>query len=232
MRWARSVRCWMIRQRHHTNCNDGAIAEQSCWPAIPTQHGSIVLNYNSPYAGVHGRRRCKLSRRRCGVGNRYCRRWPDRNRQIFYQFVFMTLIRWQRWRDNTKQEASLAVSSRRGSTRRPEARLPPAHTALVGPVHSQNGGGDHFVRSWVVLTRQISSCAIKLRPYRFFLQRWAGRYAHLKERVGPRSKLQLPFDDVGLRVFVRCKLDHDGQRWRSSWLSNHQCGGVRSPVCG
>jgi hypothetical protein len=86
----------------------------------------------------------------------------------FFISLFMTLIRWQRWRDNTKQEASLAVSSRRGSTRRPKARLPPAHTALVGPVHSQNGGGDHFVRSWVVLTRQISSCAIKLRPYRFF----------------------------------------------------------------
>ena len=72
-----------------------------------------------------------------------------RNRQIFYQFVFMTLIRWQRWRDNTKQEASLAVSSRRGSTRRPKARLPPAHTALVGPVHSQNGGCDRFELLWV-----------------------------------------------------------------------------------
>jgi len=48
---ARSVRCWMIRQRHHTNCNDGAIAEQICWPAIPTQHGSIVLNYNLTLCG-------------------------------------------------------------------------------------------------------------------------------------------------------------------------------------
>ena len=44
----------MIRQRHHTNCNDGAIAEQSCWPAIPTQHGSIVLNYNSLMRGCMG----------------------------------------------------------------------------------------------------------------------------------------------------------------------------------
>src|SRR6476659_9050282 len=99
--------------------------------------------------GVHGRRGCKLSRRRRGAGNRYCRRWPDRNRQIFYQFVLMMLIRWQRWRDNTKQVASLAVSIRRESTRRPKARLPPAHIALVGPVHSQNGGRDGFVRSWL-----------------------------------------------------------------------------------
>ena len=139
--------------------------------------------------GVHGRRGCKLSRRRRGAGNRYCRRWPDRNRQIFYQFVLMMLIRWQRWRDNTKQVASLAVSSRRGSTRRPKARLPPAHTALVGPVHSQNGGRDDFVRSWLVLTRQISSCAIKHRPYRFFLQGWAGRYVLLAGAIGTLAAL-------------------------------------------
>jgi hypothetical protein len=32
------------------------------------------------------------------------------------------------------------------------------------------------------------------------LQRWAGRYVLLKERVGPRSKRQPPFDNVALRV--------------------------------
>src|SRR6476620_11110386 len=36
---------------------------------------------------------------------------------------------------------------------------------------------------------------------------------------------------LALRVFVRCKVDH-GQSWRGGWLSDHQCGGGRSPVCG
>jgi len=57
------------------------------------------------------------------------------------------------------------------------------------------------------------------------LQRWAGRYVLLKERVGPRSKHQSPFDNVALRVFVRCKVDY-GQGWRGSWLSDHHLVGA------
>jgi len=39
-------------------------------------------------------------------------------------------------------------------TLRPKAQLPPHQTALVEPVHSQNGGRGHFVLSWVVPTRR------------------------------------------------------------------------------
>ena len=39
--------------------------------------------------------------------------------------------------------------SGRKSTRRPKAQLPPRQTALIDPVHSQNGGRGHFVQSCV-----------------------------------------------------------------------------------
>ena len=43
-------------------------------------------------------------------------------------------------------------------------------------------------RHWVVPTQQISPCAINHRSYRFFLQRWTGRYVLLRE---PRHKNDL-----------------------------------------
>jgi len=43
----------------------------------------------------------------------------------------------------------LALSSERRSTQRSQAQLSPRQTALAGPVHSQNGGGDRFELLWV-----------------------------------------------------------------------------------
>ena len=72
-------------------------------------------------------------------------------------------------------KASSTSLSRR-STRRPKAQLPPRRTALVDPLHSQNGG--RFVLSWVVPTRRtypILSLHYDGAPI-MFLQLGAGRY--------------------------------------------------------
>ena len=53
--------------------------------------------------------------------------------------------------------------------RRPKAQLPPNQTALVEPVHSQNGGRGHFVLSWVVPTPKDLSNPIGMTvPYPHF----------------------------------------------------------------
>ena len=97
-------------------------------------------------------------------------------------------IRWEEV-GSLCEEVGLALSSERRSTQRSQAQLSPRQTALAGPVHSQNGGCDRFELLWVSPPRQISSCAIKHRPYRFFLQGWAGRYVLLAGAFGTQAAL-------------------------------------------
>jgi hypothetical protein len=58
-------------------------------------------------------------------------------------------------RHGLPEDENLVSVRRRGSTRRPKAQMPPHQTALVEPVHSQNGGRGHFVLSWAVPTRRV-----------------------------------------------------------------------------
>jgi len=91
-------------------------------------------------------------------------------------------IRWEEV-GSLCEEVGLALSSERRSTQRSQAQLSPRQTALAGPVHSQNGGSDRFELLWVSPPRQISSCAIKHRPYRFFFARLGGTLCAVSGRI-------------------------------------------------
>jgi hypothetical protein len=72
------------------------------------------------------------------------------------------------WGVSTKTWSARHVRGRR-STRRPKAQLPPHQTALVEPVHSQNGGRGHFVLSWAVPPKDYRSYRFaKTPPVSFF----------------------------------------------------------------
>jgi hypothetical protein len=107
-----------------------------------------------------------------------------------------------------REELESLVSVTSG-TLRPKAQLPPHQTALVEPVHSQNGGRGHFVLSWAVPTRRTIDPIGLLGHRHHFLANLAGRHLLLREQL---SQNRLAMVAVYLRLDTLVNLSEAAKR--------------------